>query len=81
MPVDLQVSIREKLANYLAGKISLSAFRSWFDPILWDVDETDENARQLAYGIELLLSEFDHGDWTVEELKERLRPFVAFLAI
>lgn len=71
-PFDL--GIREKLAKYLAGEISLSTFQEWFVPRAWNIEKRDPAAVELAHEIDLRLAEFSNGDWTEEELKSKLRP-------
>lgn len=77
MQSSLDLEIREWLARYLAGEISLRAFQEWFLPIAWNVEESENpGAVELAYDIELRLFEFSNGDWTEDELRRLLRPFV-----
>ncbi len=79
----LDLEIREKLARYLGDEISLQEFRDWFLPQGWNVDRrAAASTAELAHEVELLLSEFDHGDWTESELRERFIPLLtAYLAI
>lgn len=70
---DLATRVHKKLVEYLAGDITLSAFQDWLRPNLWEVGEADRSLKNLAYGIELCLSEFEHGDWTEPELREKLQ--------
>ena len=77
MPHSLDFNIRERLAEYLAGEISLRDFEDWFFPETWDIDRIDNLAlANLVYGIKLRLAEFPHGDWTETELRSRLRSFL-----
>jgi hypothetical protein len=77
MPHVLDYHIREQLATYLAGEISLSDFEDWFFPETWDIDQTDNlSLLNLVYGIRLYLAEFSHGDWTETELQDRLRRMI-----
>lgn len=75
----LDYNIREQLADYMAGKLSLREFEDWFFPETWDIDEienadnqTSTNLANLVYGIKLRLAEFSHGDWTEVELRSML---------
>jgi hypothetical protein len=73
----LDFNIRERLAEYLAGEISLREFEDWFFPETWDIDQVDIPAlANLVYGIKLRLAEFSNGDWTETELRSLLRPFL-----
>lgn len=77
MSYSLDLSIREQLASYLAGKISLRQFEDWFFPETWDVDQfANLFLISLVYGIKLRFAEYSHGDWTEDELRRLLRPFV-----
>jgi hypothetical protein len=77
MPAILEKNIRKKLIGYLTGRISLAAFTRWFGPVLWEIETSgSRGAQRSAYYIELCLSEFDHGDWTEDELKSKFRPLV-----
>ncbi len=75
----LDYNIREQLADYIAGKLSLREFEDWFFSETWDIDEIDNtdnqtstNLTNLVYGIKLRLAEFSHGDWTEVELRSML---------
>ena len=77
MSYSLDFNIREQLARYLAKEISLREFEDWFFPETWDVDQIGDLAlMNLVYGIKLRLAEFSHGDWTENELRSLLRPFI-----
>lgn len=77
MPLSLDSAIREKLSSYLAKEISLREFEDWFFPETWEVEQLDNfSLVNLVYGIKLRLAEFSNGDWTEDELRARLRPFV-----
>jgi len=76
MSYSLDFNIHEKLAEYLAGEISLREFEDWFFPETWDIDQIDNLAlANLVNGIKLRLAEFSNGDWTEAELRSLLRPF------
>jgi hypothetical protein len=76
MSHSLDYNIREQLADYLAGKISLREFEDWVFSETWDIDEIDNTDDRtpvdLVYGIKLRLAEFSHGDWTEAELHSML---------
>jgi len=77
MLYSLDFNIHEKLAEYLAGEISLREFENWFFPETWDVDQIDNPAlANLVYGIKLRIAEFSNGDWTESELHSMLRSFL-----
>ena len=59
MSYSLDFNIRKKLAEYLAGKISLDEFEDWFFPETIEVDQESPLALiKLVYGIKLSLAEF-----------------------
>jgi hypothetical protein len=65
------------LSAYLAKEISLHEFEDWFFPETWEADQLDNFPLvNLVYGIKLRLAEFTNGDWTEDELRDWLRPFV-----
>jgi len=68
--------IREHLARYLTGELSLAAFQEWFVPATWELDLADDQLRALYGGIELALAEYTNGDWTEDELRLLLRPLL-----
>jgi hypothetical protein len=73
----LDNEIREKLANYLVGKISLEEFEDWFVSASWNVDQSkNQLAINMVYEIELWLSEYSDDFRSEDELKELLRPLV-----
>ena len=77
MSFSLDQDIRGWVAQYVSGVISLRKFQEWFAPRAWNIDSTgDAAAAQLASRIELLLAEFSNGDWTEEELRQKLSQYV-----
>lgn len=73
----MELLIRDWLARYLAGQISLGEFHDWFIPATWDLGATgDASARTLAHQVQLRLAEFSSGHWTEEELQRQLAPLV-----
>jgi hypothetical protein len=77
MQSSLSRDIREWLARYLAGEISLHEFDNWFASATWTSDETaDHETRELAHTIEHQLAEYTDGYWTEDELKRMLAPLV-----
>jgi hypothetical protein len=68
-------SVRDKLADYVTGRLSLRAFHRWFMPATWDVDGLDRLG-DVVNQIKLHLAEFTNGHRTEHELKDALRPLV-----
>ena len=76
------IGIREKLAKYLAGEISLSTFQEWFVPRAWNIGKQGNPAAvEVAHEIDLRLAEFSNGDWTEDELKSKLRPLATHYTV
>lgn len=75
IPSPKDMEIRDQLARYLAGEISLQVFEEWFVSHSWDVNRTgNENAVELVYKIELRLAEFSKGHRTEQEFQNLLLP-------
>lgn len=73
MPSSLEKDILGWIARYISREVSLREFQEWFVPRVWNIDSTgDAAAAQLAGRIELFLAEFSNGDWTEEELRQKL---------
>lgn len=74
----LAFEIREQLARYLVGEISLDEFRQWFVPAAWELEASDDVvANELSNQIFLSLAEYSNGDWTEAELNQLFRHLVA----
>jgi len=77
MNLNLDLAIRDKLASYLVGEISLAEFEDWFVPASWNVAQSNnQNAINLVYEIELWLAEYSDGHWREDELKQHFRSLV-----
>ena len=73
----LDLEARKMIADYLATKISLPDLRRWVLEQAWNVERrSDHETASVVREVELLVSEFEHGDWTQNELADRLRPLV-----
>jgi hypothetical protein len=77
MNLSLDDDIRNKLANYLVGEISLEEFEDWFVSASWNVNQSkNKDAINIVYEIELWLSEYYDNFRSEDELKFLLRPLV-----
>jgi hypothetical protein len=77
MNSSLDIDIREKLASYIVGDISLEDFEDWFVSSSWNVMQREKKRTiDLVYDIELILAEHSRGCWDEDELKNLLRPMV-----
>jgi hypothetical protein len=74
----IDLEIRDWLARYLNGDLSLHQFEDWFVPVAWNIEQTkNPKANELAGEVELRLAEFSNGHWTEAELRSRLEPLVS----
>lgn len=77
MQSTLDLEIRDELARYLAGQLSLRRFKKWFVSHTWDIHLSgNPEAADLAHEIGLYLAEFSNRDWSEDELKGQLRHLV-----
>jgi hypothetical protein len=77
MDPTLHVTIKDALRRVTAREMSLAAFRDWFGPVVWQVEESENStAVDLAYEIAGLLSEYDNGHWSEADLLARLAKLV-----
>jgi len=67
----VDIEIRERLSDYIAGRITLRQFQEWFVPVAWDLAEKPDEL-SIASEVEARLAEFTSGHWTEQELKEIL---------
>ncbi len=73
----LDLEIRDRLASYLVGEISLKDFEDWFVPVSWNIIHSGNlSAINLVYEVELWLAEFSDGYWSETELKEHCKPLL-----
>lgn len=65
--------VREKVLAYLAGSLDLDRFEDWIAQNTWNIHQwgTSE-AQNLAYAVELRLSERSNGHLTDLDLRESL---------
>ena len=69
--------IRERLARYLLGEISLDEFEDWLVERSWNMHlDSDETAQKLAAAIELRLAEHSSGHLSNDGLRKELLPMV-----
>lgn len=74
MQSSLELAIRERLAAYLDGEMSLDDFKDWLVGATWDVEQSGEPAAiDLAYDVKLLLAEHSSEGFPETELRTLLR--------
>jgi len=68
--------IRQWLARFLHGEVSLDQFEDWLVGRSWNMHrDSDEAAQKLASAIELRLAEYSSGHLNDEQLRNELLPF------
>jgi hypothetical protein len=81
-PRALVTQIRDRLARYLSAEITLHDFRQWLTAQAWNIDHrADAETADLVHEIELVLAEYDHGDWTKDEVISQLAPLVQHIQL
>ncbi len=66
-----ELELREHLAATASGRLSLQEFREWFGPVAWEAESAHQPTdTDLIDEVELLLAEFDNGDWSELELAD-----------
>ena len=78
MTSGIDLEIRDRLARYLNGDVSLHEFEGWFVPVAWSIEQTrNAKAIELAGEVELRLAEFSNRHWTEAELRRKLEPLLS----
>ncbi len=67
MNLQLELKARHELVRYLAGETTLDQLKAWFDAETWDAGPG------FAADVDLLLAEYNNGDWTEQELRSKFR--------
>lgn len=71
----LELDIRDHVAQYLTGGLSVRELDAWLWPATSDIEHLDDPvARDLTYEIILRLAEYSRGHRTEADLKDVLRP-------
>jgi len=69
--------LQQHLLNYLNGQTTLRQFEEWFVPATWDVQDTDNpQLIETRNAIDARIAEYTNGDWSEDELRNFLRPYV-----
>lgn len=75
---NLGLEMRKQVVRYLARELSIAELQVALAPLAWNADRrADPASAALAHDLDLLLAEFSHGDWSEDEIRQRLRPVVA----
>lgn len=70
------LQIRQKLFDWLDGRISLRQFEAWFVPATWDAHQSNAETKALVDDIELNLFEYSDGHMTQDDLRLALLTLV-----
>ncbi len=81
MPSELELEIQQHIQKYLAGQESLADFENWFAPVLWDIDDQPQEARELAGLVHVLLGELSTGDLSSAAFKSKLAQSIKTYAL
>ena len=77
MGEDLELQIRSRIIGFLSGKVDAPALSRWLGSATWEIDRwAPVDAVELGHSLQLVLDEFQHGDWNSEELRSQLRGLV-----
>jgi hypothetical protein len=72
-----ELEIREQIARYLAGQISLQDFEDWFVARSWNFHEAATPLMQeIVSQVELLLAEHSNSHLDEQSLRQKLLPLV-----
>jgi len=74
MVTAVELEIRERLVDYVEGRIDLRQFQEWFVPRAWQEASAHPVGplHDLISLVELRLAEFSNGHLTTEELRKTL---------
>lgn len=79
---ELELALRQRISRYVRGELPLREFYRWFSAETWNIEaRSDYETAQLYHTVDLLLAEHAQGDWTENELKERLSAFSTHAAV
>jgi hypothetical protein len=83
MPHSLdETLIRRRLARFLSGKSSLRSFYRWFTSATWEIEkQAPLHVQKLVFAIKLRLAEYSSGQWSKQELRKKLEPFVTSITV
>jgi len=62
-----EIFIREHIIQLIAQELTFEQFEQWF------LSEASNAEDDIVYEIKLLFAEYEHGDWTIEQMTEHLR--------
>ena len=69
---DVELELRPLVGRYLSGDLEARNLYDWVGRVSWELRD-DVPGTNLLRDVELFLEEFQHGDWSEEELKSHLR--------
>lgn len=79
---ELELALRQRMTRYLEGSLQLRELHEWLGSAAWNIDAwASASVAQLYHDVELLFAEHAHGDWTEDELKDRLAPLASYVSV
>ena len=69
---DVELQLRSMVSRYLGGERDVRTLYDWVVRMSWELRDDAPGTERLR-DIELFLEEFQHGDWSEEELQSHLR--------
>lgn len=77
----LEQGVRQQVARYLNQESALRDLYEWLGPVAWNIEaRASAEVSRLVREVELYLEEFQHGDWTEDELRGHLRGVLRVIA-
>jgi hypothetical protein len=77
--MSVEDQLGDGIADYLGGLIQMNELESFLAGAAWELDDAPLQVRHVALDSLRLVSEAMNGDWTEEELRDHLRPFLRIL--
>jgi hypothetical protein len=72
MQLDLERELRNKIARFVAGKVSMRDFNRWFIPATWEIEDAPALLREFVYSVKALLDDYDDKRLSKTALRHQL---------
>jgi len=74
---EIEKQVREMIARYVIGQISIDKFWAWLSGCAWDIEDyEDKTAEAITYDAMTLMAEFQHKHRDEASLRAELRKHV-----
>lgn len=77
--MSFDTGFREKISDYVTGKITAADLGDWISIETWDLDERAPASAQQAYDALRLIAEAENGGWTDDQLRQHLQSLAGIL--